>query len=42
MQQPILGLSFELMVWSKKLRASDDLDGGLNLTIRPVEKPRER
>lgn len=31
MQWPALGLRFELMVWSKKLKASDDLDGDLNL-----------
>lgn len=25
-QQPVFGLRFELLVWSKKLKASDDLD----------------
>lgn len=30
------------MVWRKKLKASNDSDGGLNSTIHPVEKPRGR
>lgn len=41
-QQSIPGSRVELMVWSKKLKASAGSGGGLNLTIHPVENPRGR
>lgn len=41
-QRPVLGLRFDLMVWSIKIKASDGLDRDLNLIMEPVVKPRER
>lgn len=41
-QHPVLGVRFELMVWRKKLKASDDLDGELHFIMEPMVKPRER
>lgn len=41
-QHSVLGVRFELMVWRKKSKASDDLDGELHFIMEPVVKPRER